>query len=344
MRSITVAENAGFCFGVKRATDRLEEALRDAKDGERIFTLGHLIHNETYNESLRRRGVESIDACDIERLAAEADAAHPVTVLVRAHGCPQETVALLEQGSAQNPDFKWLDCTCPYVKKIHKIAREHSGEDHYFILIGAKDHPEVIGIMSCFDGEKYVFSSPEELESALSQRQVDNMHKKIPVLVAQTTQNLVNWQKSQKKLKNLYTNAIIFDTICSVTEKRQAEAARLAASSDVMLVIGSRASSNTMKLYELCLEKCPRTYLIESVGDVKKVAATAADQLSITAGASTPSSLIQEVKQTMSEQMENFEALLEQSMKTLKTGDISFSNFFSIFKTCNIQIQFFEFS
>ena len=128
MRKITVAENAGFCFGVKRATDRLEEALASRAGGERIFTLGHLIHNETYNESLRRRGVETVDVGAIKGLAEGADAEHPVKVLVRAHGCPRETVALLESCAVKNPHFQWIDCTCPYVKKIHRIAQEHSGE------------------------------------------------------------------------------------------------------------------------------------------------------------------------------------------------------------------------
>ena len=323
MRNITVAENAGFCFGVKRATDRLEQALQDADGGERIFTLGHLIHNETYNESLRRRGVESIEASDIQRIASEADAKNPVTVLVRAHGCPRETVALLERFGKENPHFKWLDCTCPYVKKIHKIAQEHSDEEHYFILIGAKDHPEVIGIMSCFDGEKYVFSSPEELEWALSQRQSDNMHKKTPVLVAQTTQNLVNWQKSQKKLKNLCTNAIIFDTICSVTETRQTEAETLARTCDFMVVIGGRESSNTAKLYEICRKNCDRTVWIANASELDLGMLSGAINVGIVAGASTPSDEIEEVYKTMSEMKENFEKMLEESeCSTLNTGDV----------------------
>jgi len=323
MKTITVAENAGFCFGVKRATDRLEEALKDARDGERIFTLGHLIHNETYNESLRRRGVEAIEAIELEHIAKEANDEHPATVLVRAHGCPRETVALLEQYSNQNSNFKWLDCTCPYVKKIHKIAQEHSNNEHYFILIGAKDHPEVIGIMSCFDGEKYVFSSPEEMESALSQRAGDNLHKKTPVLVAQTTQNLVNWQQSQKKLKNLCTNAIIFDTICSVTETRQTEAAALARTCDFMVVIGGRESSNTAKLYEICRKNCDKTVWIASASELDTKLLSGSINVGIVAGASTPSDEIEEVYKTMSEMKENFEKMLEETeVSTLNTGDV----------------------
>ena len=160
---VTVAKNAGFCFGVKRATDSLENALQNAKTGERIYTLGHLIHNEAYNEAMEKRGVRAISHADIESVASSADAEHPALVLVRAHGCTRETTTLLERLSSGNPHFRWIDCTCPYVKKIHKIAAETDVENQCFILIGAKDHPEVIGIMSCFEGEKYVFSSPEEL-------------------------------------------------------------------------------------------------------------------------------------------------------------------------------------
>ena len=169
MRSVTVAENAGFCFGVKRATDRLEQAILEARSGERIYTLGHLIHNETYNESLRRRGVDAIEVEQIEEVATTASEAHPVTVLVRAHGCTRETVKLMKRLSTKNPHFHWIDCTCPYVKKIHKIAAECDAENSCFVLIGAASHPEVVGIMSYFDGEKYVFASAEELESSLSQ-------------------------------------------------------------------------------------------------------------------------------------------------------------------------------
>ncbi len=319
---ITVAENAGFCFGVKRATDRLEQALKEACAGERIYTLGHLIHNETYNESLRRRGVEAIANEEIDRIAKEATEQNPVTVLVRAHGCPKDTVERLEKLAGENPQFRWLDCTCPYVKKIHKIAAECDREEQCFILIGAAEHPEVKGIMSCFDGEKYVFSSAAELELSLSQRDSDKLHKKTPVLVAQTTQNLVNWHQSQKKLKTLCTNAIIFDTICSVTELRQTEAETLAKVCDFMVVIGGRESSNTAKLYEICRRHCENTVWIANAAELDRSLLCGANHIGIVAGASTPSDEIEEVYKTMSEMNENFEQMLESQCKTLNTGDV----------------------
>ena len=322
-RNVTVAENAGFCFGVKRATDRLEAALQKAQKGERIYTLGHLIHNETYNESLRRRGVEAIDTADIEAIAKSADEAHPTKVLVRAHGCPKETVSLLKKAAKANPYFDWIDCTCPYVKKIHKIARECDTEENFFILIGAANHPEVIGIMSCFEGEKYVFSSAEELESSLLKREEDNLHKKTPVMVAQTTQNLGIWHQTQEKLKNLYTNAIIFDTICSVTEMRQTEAAELAKACDFMVVIGGRESSNTAKLYEICRKNCGKTVWIANASELDRSMLSESHHIGIVAGASTPSDEIEEVYKTMTEMNENFEKMLDESAcSTLNTGDV----------------------
>ena len=323
MKNITVAENAGFCFGVKRATDRLEEALANAAKGERIYTLGHLIHNETYNESLRRRGVEAIDNNGITELAEHADADHPVKVLVRAHGCTRETVALLEESAKKNPYFGWIDCTCPYVKKIHKIAGETNAEEQFFILVGAANHPEVVGIMSCFDGEKYVFSSVEEMESSLCQQGAGKMHKKTPVMAAQTTQNLVIWHQMQKKLKNLYTNVIIFDTICSVTETRQTEATELAKRCDFMVVIGGRESSNTAKLYEICRKYCGKTVWIANASELDRDMLADATNIGIVAGASTPSDEIEEVYKTMSEMNENFEKMLDESAcSTLNTGDV----------------------
>ncbi len=317
-----MAENAGFCFGVKRATDCLEDALASASAGERIVTLGHLIHNETYNESLRLRGVDAVGQAEVPELARGASQAHPVTLLVRAHGCTRETVALLTGLSRENPYFRWIDCTCPYVKKIHKIAAECDPETQFFVLNGAAAHPEVVGIMSWFDGEKYVFSSDEEMLSALSLRVADDVHKKYPVMVAQTTQNLLNWNKMQKKIKNLYTNAKIFDTICRVTELRQTEAAALARECDAIVVIGGRESSNTAKLYEICRSLCDRTVWIANASELDAESLSTAQHIGIVAGASTPRDEIEEVYKTMSEMKENFEEMLESQCLTLNTGDV----------------------
>ncbi len=322
MAKVTVAEHAGFCFGVKRATDALETALSKALPGERIYTLGHLIHNESYNQKLHLRGVEAISAEELEPLAANADGEHPVTVLVRAHGCTKEILAHLASLAAKYPAFRYLDCTCPYVKKIHKIARESDTKDHFFLLMGSQTHPEVVGIMSFYGGEKYVFSSPDELENAFLEENGKKSKEKQPIMAAQTTFNLVNWHQTQKKLKKLYTNPIIFDTICSVTEQRQTEAAALSQACDYMIVIGGRESSNTAKLYEICKNHCQNTVWIADAAELVPEYFKAAHHIGIVAGASTPSDEIQEVYKTMSEIKENFEEMLEAQCLTLNTGDV----------------------
>ena len=321
---IKVAENAGFCFGVRRATEELERCIASKNGEARIFTLGTLIHNDTYNQSIYERGVRVTDVWGVSELAKSATAQSPVTVLIRAHGIPKSDEELLCRLSMENPYFSYKDCTCPYVKKIHKIAADNSSDDNIFILLGSAEHPEVVGIMSYFEGEKFVVNSAEELEELLNCKKVQKLSQKVPILAAQTTQNLLEWRKSQQILKKLYTNALIFDTICSVTEKRQTEAAALARESDVMIVIGGRESSNTAKLYSICKENCPCTHWIEEPGEVSvcNLITSAHTKVGIAAGASTPSGVIQEVYRTMSEMNENFAELLEATeIKTLNTGD-----------------------
>jgi len=147
---ITIAKNAGFCFGVRRATDSLESTIRDAREGEKIYTLGHLIHNRPYNEKLSAAGVECISIDDIDRVAAEAESAY-VTVFVRAHGIPRQDEEKLRMIAKKNEKFRYVDCTCPYVKKIHRIAEENSSSESALVLCGSEKHPEVVGILSYFD-------------------------------------------------------------------------------------------------------------------------------------------------------------------------------------------------
>ena len=321
--NVEIAKNAGFCFGVKRATDRLENALSE-QSGERIYTLGNLIHNDVYNRQLAEQGVRVTSIAEIPLLAQSATKDSPVRVFVRAHGIPREDEALLASLAEENPYFKYEDCTCPYVKKIHKIAAEHSASDRYFVLFGNPNHPEVIGILSYFDGEKFVFETADALQNAIEQEIFANCTKKTPLLAAQTTQNLGEWQKSQKIFKKLCTNPLIFDTICSVTEIRQTEAQKLAARSDLMIVIGGKDSSNTAKLYDICKKICPSTFRIERSEELAELnlITSAHTKVGIAAGASTPSGIIQEVFKIMSEMKENFEELLNSSFKTLNTGEI----------------------
>ena len=320
---ITVAKHAGFCFGVKRATEKLEHALTHRREGESLLTLGDLIHNEVYNASLRSRGVRSVTEAELEEVLSRTDEAHPTTLFVRAHGCTAETEERLRRMAQGNPFFAWEDCTCPYVKKIHRIVEGCDPEEQILLLLGAREHPEVVGILSRFAGDKLAFDSPEELECAISQDEDGKLHKKVPVLVAQTTQKLGKWYQSQKKLKKLYTNSIIFDTICSVTESRQTEAEALSKVCDGAIVIGGRASSNTAKLYEICRRSCANTVLISSAKELEAERFSGCDHVVIVAGASTPGDEIEEVYKTMSEMHENFEQMLNaQQCTTLNTGDV----------------------
>ncbi len=317
---VTVAANAGFCFGVARAASAVEKEIATAKPGERIFTLGKLIHNDTYNARLAAKGVAVADVSDIARLAAEACEAAPVKVFVRAHGIPRETEELLIKGTSENPWFSFVDCTCVFVSKIHKIVSEHNDKDGLLLVLGNGDHPEVRGFCSRFDGEVFVFEKAEKLEAAYNVGKLKNLCAKAPILVAQTTQNLLEWEKTKKFTKKVYTNPLIFDTICNVTEKRQVEAARLSAESDFMIVIGSKGSSNSAKLYSICKAGCENTVMIENAAELEQYFPLNHEKVGIVAGASTPHDIIKEVERTMSK--ENFAELLETSFKTLNTGDI----------------------
>ncbi|MBE6594168.1 MAG: 4-hydroxy-3-methylbut-2-enyl diphosphate reductase [Ruminococcaceae bacterium] len=327
MSEIVIAENAGFCPGVRAATDRLAARIRDRRPGEHIYTLGHLIHNEQYNRMLEEQGVTCVPEEALPTLAAEASAASPVTVFIRAHGIPLAVEELLQQLATAYPDFHYEDCTCPFVTRIHRIAREVSERDadaHIFIAIGNESHPEVAGFMSCFSGEKYAFPDAEAFEAALTGGLAAKFSSKVPVMVAQTTQKLTEWKKSQKILQKVCTNALIFDTICNVTDLRQTEAASLALECDGMIVIGGLESSNTTKLFEICRAHCPDTLRITDTTDLPDLRTFSLThrKVGIAAGASTPSEIIEEVHKTMSE-MENFAELLDGStIKTLNTGEI----------------------
>ena len=321
-REITVAKNAGFCFGVKRATDTLEDTIEHAEKNLRIFTLGHIIHNTIYNNELLEKGVNVLEENEIEAIAATAREESPIKVFIRTHGVTKEISDRLKKAAAANPYFSYVDCTCPFVTKIHKIADEHSREDTVFIILGDPTHPEVRGIVSHAGYEKHVFKTAEELENFFSNSDMDKLNKKSTILVAQTTQKLSEWYKTQNVLKKGCTNPIIFDTICNVTEIRQLEAERLASVCDYMIVVGGKDSSNTAKLTEICKSICKNTVWVENADGLKDLIPLTAKKVGIAAGASTPPGIIEEVYKTMSTKIENFEEMLEESLcKTLNTGD-----------------------
>ena len=307
--SVTLAQHAGFCFGVSRAVELVEKA---AGEGRKVFTLGPIIHN--------RFVVEKFQAMGISVLEKPEDAPAGATVIIRSHGVSRAVMQALE---SRGVDI--VDATCPFVKRIHGIVSRAWEEGSFPIIIGTRTHPEVVAI-SGWCGECAIFESPRELEEWAQQH--PEMQDRPVSMVCQTTSTEFLWKKSIEIAKKQFTNLKIFDTICRATEFRQAEAAVLSAQCQAMIVVGDPKSSNTGKLADICRENCPRVHLIEEVSDLDLAAFSGLTNVGITAGASTPAWIIKEVNKTMSEiinveavQEENFAELLEQSIKTLNTGD-----------------------
>ena len=238
---ITVAGSAGFCFGVKRAVETTYNLLNTPESGK-ICILGHLIHNPHILSDIAEKGAQTVGEEDIDQLAAKASADNPTTVVIRAHGITKSVFDKLTRLSEKNPYFHVQDCTCPFVKKIHRIAETECQENDLFLVFGNPTHPEVIGICSYAPCQTQVITSAEDLELC-------KVHNKTVVLASQTTQKLSEWHKCQKNAKKYCTNVKIFDTICSVTENRQTEARELASTVDMMVVLGGMESSNTHQLY-----------------------------------------------------------------------------------------------
>ena len=314
---IKVAEYAGFCFGVKRAVDAVFLMIEKPNHAP-VFTIGSLIHNPDVNRRLREKGVTIVDEKDVDTMLVSAP--ENAVFVIRTHGVTKEIREKLTAFREKNPASAVLDMTCPFVAKIYRIMQENTTEDTLTVLMGNAAHPEVIGISSYVNGKLLTFSSAEEAESVLLSNACQKDASDKIIFASQTTHSLADSKKSKKILEKLYTNGLFFDTICSVTETRQKEIETLSRECDVMLVVGGLESSNTRKLYELSKKNCPDTYLIESAVNIPKHIKKMTGKLGIAAGASTPGYIIEEVQNTMSEQ-ENFAQLLEESFKTLNTGD-----------------------
>ena len=322
-RTVEIAPHAGFCFGVKRAVEALENIVKNLPTGGKVCTLGPLIHNESYICTLESRGIFAIGEAEAIQRAEQASGEHPFALIIRAHGILWDTEKKLQEIAARNPHFILVDSTCPFVQRLQKVALTVNPENEFFLLLGDENHPEVKGVMSRAKGEKYAFNSPGEIEEALLRRKEQKNDGKIPILAAQTTQNLCKWNKSEKIIKKLYTNAKIFGTICSVTEERQSRARELATRCDGIVVVGGRQSANTQKLAEICRGECGNTVWIATASELDASCFATSHNIGIVAGASTPGEEIQEVYKTMSEIIkENFEEMLESQCLTLNTGDV----------------------
>ena len=304
---IRIADKAGFCFGVDRA---VKIAYAAADSGEKTVTYGALIHNKTVTERLSALGVSAVS--DISDLQPGDN------VIIRAHG-----ISEAEQKRIEAAGGRITDATCPYVKKIHSIVRSASEEGKTVVIAGNPNHPEVMGIKGRCKNSAYVVSSAEEAEELCCR-----IESKEVVLVAQTTIRKDFFNNIQQILKKHFTNAEIFDTICSATKERQCAAAELAAEADGMIVVGGAESSNTRKLFELCAEHCTDTVCVENAKElikyIKQGKFPASKKLvGITAGASTPGSVIKEVYLTMAENNEmNFAEALEETLKPIKSGEV----------------------
>ena len=271
-----LAECAGFCFGVKRAVDTVYEQVNN---GKTIYTYGPIVHNEEVVRELGELGVRVLESK--EELASLSSG----SVIIRAHGVPEEIYRLLEQRG-----LECIDATCPFVKRIHNVAEKESRAGKHVVVIGNAGHPEVEGIVSRCQGNVTVLEGIEDAEDF-----VPPERKEICV-VAQTTYNYNKFHYIVEIFEKKGYNGIVVNTICNATEERQRAARTLAAEADVMIVIGGRHSSNTRKLYDICREECADTYFIQTLDDLRLELPNAVRLVGITAGASTPNKLIEEVQ------------------------------------------------
>ena len=310
--SIKKADSAGFCFGVNRAISMVKDLVdHDVK----VCTLGPIIHNMEVVRELEQHGcrpVESIGEINEGEI-----------LVIRSHGVPKSVIDELDKMG-----IEYQDATCPFVKKIHRIVSEAVVGEEVVLIAGNASHPEVKGIIGNCKTDCYTFNNEGELDKLLTNILKEN--NKLVKVVAQTTFDTKEWKKSVKKIKKLCTNSKIFDTICNATSVRQSEADEIAAQSDFMVVIGDRHSSNTAKLFDICKRRCGNTVLIETAAELDMNQVRAAENIGVTAGASTPAKIIKEVLDTMSEEIksgettnleESFEELLEESLKNLNTNE-----------------------
>ena len=303
------AKSAGFCYGVERAVRLAEQTARE-KGG--CVMLGSIIHNAHVVRELEQLGGRCVNSVEEIRPGD--------TVIIRSHGERKEVFDRLAEVGIQ-----CVDATCPNVQRIQQLVAQADGEGRTPIIIGEEHHPEVIGVAS-WSRRSMIFETPEKLQKWLDSAP-ENRHFPLTA-VAQTTCIRSLWESSSKILKKECTNAKLFDTICNATQRRQSEAAELAAMVDVMVVVGDRKSANTQHLTEICSERCPRVYQIEGASELEPNFLKGCSVAGLTAGASTPASIIKEVNETMSEEIKNteameesFEELLEKSFKTLNTGE-----------------------
>ncbi len=273
---VRLAKSAGFCFGVKRAVDKVYEQIAT---GKKIYTYGPIIHNEEVVKDLEQKGVQVIP--DKEALQKLKEG----TVIIRSHGVAKEIYDILEANG-----LECVDATCPFVKRIHNIVSKESSAGKHIIIVGNAGHPEVEGIMGWCSGPLNVLETIEEAENLTLPGGTDIC------TVSQTTFNYNKFQHIVEIFQKKGYNDSVVNTICNATEERQTEAREIASQADVMIVIGGKHSSNTRKLYEICSSECDNTYFIQTLDDLHLELPKSVGLVGITAGASTPNKLIEEVQ------------------------------------------------
>lgn len=311
MSRVTVAESAGFCFGVDRAVKMVYGEL---EKNTKVATLGPIIHNQDVVNDMQAKGARIISSVD--------ELSDDETVVIRSHGVGRD---VYDQIAAKGN--RMLDATCPFVSRIHKIVAEKSAEGYFILIAGDASHPEVQGIVGHCDENCLVFKDNFELKDFF-EKKYKKLEKKLAI-VAQTTYNIVVWDECLNVIPKNDSDIVIFDTICNATDTRQSDAAELAKGSDIMLVVGGRHSSNTVKLFEVCSRYC-RTYHIENADELRSLKLPAAEKIGITAGASTPAYIIKEVQTTMADNENiaeiqdediDFAEAIDQSFKKIHTGE-----------------------
>ena len=274
---VSTAKSAGFCFGVKRAVDKVYQQVEEYKG--QVYTYGPIIHNEQVVDDLASKGVKVINS--EEELEAIQDGA----MIIRSHGLAKSICQKI-----QDKNITLIDATCPFVKKIHGIVERESREGRQIIIIGNDHHPEVEGIKGWCENQAVVIGKEEEAENL-----------KLPLdtklcIVSQTTFNYKKFQELVEILTKKGYDRVVLNTICNATQERQLEARKLASEVDAMIVIGGKHSSNTQKLYEICSKECKNTYYIQTLVDLETIPFQSIRHVGITAGASTPNNIIEEVQ------------------------------------------------
>ncbi|MBR5500152.1 MAG: bifunctional 4-hydroxy-3-methylbut-2-enyl diphosphate reductase/30S ribosomal protein S1, partial [Clostridia bacterium] len=318
------AKTAGFCFGVDHAVKMAFQALEESLGTDRrVFSYGPLIHNEAVIKRLEKQGLTVVESLEeiSEHCTGRTELAN---VIIRAHGVGPEVYKRLEDMGA-----RVIDATCPFVRKIHKLAEEQTQQGRQVVIVGSPDHPEVIGINGWCGNSAIIDDNIDRLKEFFT-REKDAGNNILYSVVAQTTFSKEKFTEFTNFLKKSFDKAIIFDTICSATSMRQQETVKIASEVDLMVIVGGRNSSNTRKLYDISKEICPAVLWAETADDIEANALNNIFIVGVTAGASTPDWIIEEVIGKMSEietkvadtEVESFESMLEDSLRTLTSGQI----------------------